>query len=109
VFYFVLRRSWRLRPRRSCEFALCVVLAGTNEGLASPRVLERARLGVAIPGNLAGSIIVEIFHCDEDGDVEQVARTSKEIYRVCDCSFLSQLTCIYILHAYYNCAHLLHA
>jgi len=42
VFYFVLRRSWRLLSRQACEFALCVVLAGTSEGLVGQKVLEGA-------------------------------------------------------------------
>ena len=33
--------------------------------------------GVAVPSDLAGSIIVKILYCDEGGNVEQVARTSK--------------------------------
>jgi len=48
---------------------------------------------------------VKIFYGGEAGDVEQMARTSKQIPRICDCSFLSQLTSIYILHAL-NCLYL---
>jgi len=43
VFYFVLRRSWRLRPWRTRGFVWCIVLAGTSERLVGPRVLEGAR------------------------------------------------------------------
>ena len=39
----------------------CVVLVGTSEGLASPRILERAHCGVAAPSDLAGSILVKYF------------------------------------------------
>ena len=67
--------------------------------------LRELIVGVVLPSDLAGSIMVEIFHCGEDGDVEQAARTLKQISRVCDCSSLSQLTCVYILVAL-NCLHL---
>ena len=33
--------------------------------------------------------IVEILHCGEDEDIEQVARTSKQISFACDCFSLS--------------------
>ena len=42
-------------------------------GLAGPRELLRELLGVVPPSDLARSILVKIFHCDEGGDVEQVA------------------------------------
>ena len=34
----------------------CVVLAGTSEGLAGPRVLRELVVGVAAPSDLAGSL-----------------------------------------------------
>jgi len=52
---------------------VCVVLAGTSEGLASSREF----VGVAAPYDLAGSVLIKILHCGEGGDVEQMARTSK--------------------------------
>jgi len=74
-----------------------VVLAGTSEGFAGPRVLIR----VVTPCDLAESILVEIFHYGEGGNVEQVARTSKQFSRVCDCLSLSIThLCLYILHAH---------
>ena len=84
MFYFVLRRSWRLRPRRACGFALCVVLVGTSERLTGPRFLRELVVGVVAPSDLAGLSLVEILHCGEGGDVEQVARTSKQFSRVCN-------------------------
>ena len=51
--------------------------------------LRELVVGVAAPSDLAGSIIVEILHSVEGKDVEQVARTSKQISRVCDCLSLS--------------------
>jgi len=65
-----------LRPQRASGFAVCIVLAGTSEGLAGPRVLEGACCRCAVPSDGVGSIIVKIFYYGEGGDVEQVARTS---------------------------------
>jgi len=70
--------------------------------------LRELVVGVAAPSDLTRSILVEIFYYGEGGDVEQVARTSKQIFRVCNCLSLS-LTCVYILHVYYICADLFHA
>jgi len=52
---------------------------------------ERVRelVGVAVLSAIMGSVIVKILHCGEGGDVKQVARTSKQISRICDCPFLS--------------------
>jgi len=72
------------------------------------KFLRELVVGVAAPSDLTGSIIVEILHSGEGGNVEQVARISKQMSCVCDCLSLS-FTCIYILHAYYICAHLFHA
>ena len=63
--------------------------------------LRELVVGVAAPSNLVGSIVVKILHSGEAGDVEQVARTSKQISRVYDCLFLPlslvfiYLTCFY--------------
>ena len=48
------------------------------------RVQEYLRelVDVAAPGDLAGSIIVEILHCGKGKNVEEVARTSKQVSRV---------------------------
>ena len=54
------------------------VLEGTSERLAGEPV------GVALPSDLPGSCIMKNFHCSRDGDVEQVARISKQIFYVCD-------------------------
>ena len=97
-----------MRPRRACGFT-CVVLTGTSEGFVGLRVLTELVIGVAVLSDLAISLLVKILYCGEGRDVEQVARTSKHISRICDCFSLSQLTCSNILHAYYIRAHLLHA
>ena len=39
--------------------------------------LRKLVVGVAIPSDLAGSIIVDILHCGEGRDIKQVARISK--------------------------------
>ena len=72
----------------SLRFA-CVVLAVTSEGLRVQEFLREFVVGVAAPSDLVGSIIVEILHIGEGGDVEQVSRTSKQTSRVCDFSSLS--------------------
>ena len=56
---------------------------GKSEGLVGPREFLRELVGVAALSDLTGSILVEILHCGESRDVEQVAQTSK------------QLSCIY--------------
>ena len=64
-------------------------------------------VGVAAPSDLAGSFIVKIFHSSEGRDVEQCARTSKQISRVCNCLSLSlslslsHLLFIYLAFFYY--------
>ena len=60
-----------VRPRQASELA-CVVLAGTSEGLAVQEFLRELVVGVAAPSDLAGSIILKIFHSVEGGDVKQV-------------------------------------
>ena len=85
---------------------LCIVRAGSSEGLAGPRVLEELIVGVATPSDLAGSFIVKILHCSEGENVEQVARISKQFSRVCDCSSLSLSTYLYLYLAYLYHLHL---
>ena len=58
--------------QRALGFA-CVVLVGTSEELAGPRVLEGVVVGIAAPSDFTGLILVKILHCGEGGDVEQVA------------------------------------
>ena len=68
--------------------------------------LRELVVGVATPNNLARSIIVEILHCSEGRDVEQVARISKQISRICECLSLplslvfKYLACFYCLHSH---------
>ena len=47
-----------MQPQQT-SVLVCVVLTGTSEGLAGPRVLEGALVGVAAPSDLAGSIVVK--------------------------------------------------
>ena len=74
-------------------------MQGTSWELRVQEFLRELIVGVAAPCDLPGLILVKIFHCGEGGDIKQVAQTSKQISRVCDCSSLSHL-CLYILHAY---------
>ena len=50
-----------MRPRQASELA-CLVLAGTREGLVSPRSSS-----VAAPSDPVGSILVEILHLLKTG------------------------------------------
>ena len=62
--------------------------------------LRELIVGVAAPSDLAGSILIKILHCGEGGDVEQVARSSKQFSRIFDCSSLTHSLVFYILHAF---------
>ena len=58
--------------------------------------LKELVVGVVAPSDLAESIIVEILHCGEGGNVEQVARILKQIFRLCDClSFSLSLSLVF--------------
>ena len=65
------------------------VLAEKSEKLTGPREFLRKFVGVAAPNDLAGLILVKILHFSEDGDVEQVARTSKYLLVFAIAFFLS--------------------
>ena len=67
-----------MRPRQASVLA-CIVLVGTSEGLVSPRVLEGAHVGIAAPSDLARSILAEILHSVEGGNVEQVCSNLETI------------------------------
>ena len=64
-------RSLRLWPQRACGFACILFL---QEQVRDLRVQELLRklIGIAVPSDLAGSIVVKILHCGEGGDVKQV-------------------------------------
>ena len=55
-----------MRPQQACGFAF-VVLVGTNEGLVGPRVLRELDVGVAVPSDLVGSIIMKILQVAKAG------------------------------------------
>ena len=59
-----------MRSRRACGFA-CVVLAKKIRDLRVQEFLRELVVSVATPSDFAGSIIVEILHSVEGGDVEQ--------------------------------------
>ena len=51
----------------------CVILAGTREGLESPKESSvNSLVGVTAPSDPVGSFLVKILHSVEGGDVEQV-------------------------------------
>ena len=105
-----------MRAQRACGFA-CVVLAGKVRDLWVQKFLRELIVGVTTQSDLAGLILMEIFYCGEGGDVEQVAQTSKQFSRACDCSSFSHSLVFYILNAYiihificliYTCALLIY-
>jgi len=62
-------------------------------------------VGVATLSDLAGLVLVEIFHRGEDGNVEQVDQTSKQFS--CVCNFLSlPLSLVFIYLTYLYCLYL---
>jgi len=70
---------------RSCRGCSLGELASSGvlflwEQVKDLRVQEFLReliVGIEVPSDLVGSILLEILHSVEGGDVEQVARTSK--------------------------------
>ena len=71
---------FEVQYHRASELAVCS--CGNKRETRESKEL----VGVAAPSDPMGSILVKILHSVEGGDVEQVARTSKQISRVCDCS-----------------------
>ena len=110
MFYLCIWRSCRGCGLGELAGSYCVLFFREQvRDLWVQEFLREYIVGVAPPSDLAESFIVKILHSGEGGDIEQVTRTSKQFSHVCDCLSLSQLTCVYILHAHYNCAHLLHS
>ena len=79
VFIFVFEEAnlWVRVVKSSCGLVKLVSLhvLFLREQVRDLRVQEFLRklvVGVAVPSDLAGSIIVEILHSGEGGDVEQV-------------------------------------
>ena len=112
-----------MRHWRACGFSLCRVLEGAHcrscglgelagsrvmflrEQVKNLRVHEFFRqlvVDVVALSDLAGTILVEILHNGEGGDVEQMARTTKQFSHFCDCLSLC-LTCVYIYLACFHC------
>ena len=86
-----------VRPRQP-NVLVCVVLAGTSEGLPGPKVLEGARYRYCGTKWSYGIVIVKILYSVEGGDVEQVC-SNVEINLPCLRLLSLSLTCLYILHA----------
>jgi len=77
------------------------------------KFLRELVVGVVASSNLTGSLAVEILYRSEDGDVEQVDRTSKRFSCVCDCLslplslvfiYLARLYCLYLYMLDITCA-----
>jgi len=101
---------------RSCRGCGLDELAGSRvlflreqvRDLRVPELLRELVVGVAAPSDFAGSNIMEILYSSEGGDIEQVARTSKQIFRVCDCLSLHlSLVFIYLKCFYCLLSHML--
>ena len=78
VFHLIICRSCRGCGLGELAGSYCVLFL--REQVRDLQVQEFLRdlvVGVAALSDLAGSIIVKILYCDEGGNVEQVARTSK--------------------------------
>ena len=71
------------------------VLAGTSEGTRESKEF----VSVAAPSDPVGSILVEILHSIEDGDIEQVC-SNLETNLPCLRLLSLYLLLVYILHAY---------
>ena len=92
-----------MQPRRACGSRLLFLWEQVRD-LRVQEFLRELVVGVAAPSDLVESIIVEIFHIGEGRDVEQVARTLKQISRICECiSFHPSLVLIYL--ACFYCLH----
>ena len=107
AFQFVFCRSCRGCGLGELAGSRALFLREQVRDLRVQMFLRELVVGVAAPSDLAGSI-VEILHCGEGGGVSKWLEL-KIILPFYDCSSLSQLTCVYILHAYFLYAHPLHA
>ena len=99
---------FEVRPRRASGLAVCS--CGNKRETRESKELVR----VAAPSDPVGSILVEILHSVEGGDVEQVCSNLKTDISCLRLLSLS-LTCLYILHVIivfificliYICAHI---
>ena len=86
---------------RQASVLTCVVLAGTMRELRVQEFLRELVVGVAAPSDLVGSIIVEILHSIEGGDVEQVC-SNLETNIPC-----LRLLSLYLLFVFISCMLLL--
>ena len=93
ALFRVLVRTWCLRCGLGELVGLRCVLAGTREGLESPKEL----VGIAAPSDPVGSILVKILHSVEGGDVEQVCSNLEPNLPCLRLLSLSlSLTCLYL-------------
>ena len=80
---------FEVRPRRASGLAVCS--CGNKRGTRESKEL----VGVAAPSDPVGSILVEILHSVEGGDVEQVC-SNLETNLPCLRLLSLSLTCLYL-------------
>ena len=82
-----------MRPRRASGLAVCSS-CGNKRGTRESKEL----VGVVTPSDPVGSILVEILHSVEGGDVEQVCSNLKIILPYLWLLISLSHLCFYILH-----------
>ena len=95
VFQFIFREIVEVAASTSLRVRVCCSCGEQVRYFWVQEFLRELVVGVVTLTDLAGSFLVKILHCGEDGD-EQVARTSKQISRICDCSSLSLYSLVFI-------------
>ena len=103
MFYPLILGSCRGAASANLWVRVVLFLRKQVRDMRVQELLKELIIGVATLRDLARSIIVKIHHSVEGGDIEQSARTSKQFFYICDCSSLSQLTCVlYFAYSYYS-------
>ena len=97
VFHLCIWRSCRGCGLGELKGSSVLFLWKQLRDLRVQEFLRELIVGVATPSDFAKLFIVKILHSGEGGDVEQVAQTSKQFSRVCDCLSLSHLPCVLYL------------
>ena len=82
-----------MRPRQASMLRVLFLWEQVRD-LRIQEFLRELVVGVAAPSDHVGSILVEIPHSVEGGDVEKCARPLKQFSRVCDSSLFHSLVFI---------------
>ena len=104
MFHLCIWRSYRGCGLSDLAGSRLLFLREQVRDLLVQKFLRELVASVAAPSDLAGSIIVKILYSSEGGDIEQVARTLKQISHICDCLSLP-LSLVFIYLAYFYCLH----